>query len=173
MSAEVACLTERSVGSARDLVAVSLRVAQLLGGTGRHAVFSDDGNTFLDVREDWRPPAVSAADRADLMGQAVALERLLAPIERGVLLARVMALLAHYRQDAMPPEVERALAVDWVEDLGEFPRWAVEEACRAWRRDPKRYRFRPLPGDLRQLCQQAVARPLEWRRRVNRPGHPL
>ena len=70
----------------------------------------------------------------------------MSPIEPGILLARIMALLAHYRQEPMPPEVERALAADWVDDLGQFPRWALDHACRAWRRDPKRYRFRPLPG---------------------------
>jgi len=149
-----------------QLIAVSERMAQLLAGNGRHALFSEDGSHFIGTREHWTVPPVTLDDRHDLECQLHSLEQLLYPVERGLLLARVMTLLAHYRQEAMPPEVERAVAADWLEDLGEFPRWAVEHACRSWRRDPKRYRFRPLPGDLRQLCLGVVAPAQEWRRRT-------
>ena len=168
MSAEIALCPrpESDATPGAALVPVSARVGQLLAGFGVHAVFSEDGHHFVGTREDWAPQAVTPAERGELVRQAALLDDALRPVERGVLLARVLGLLAHYRQDALPPEVERALAADWAEDLSEFPRWAIDDACRSWRRDPKRYRFRPLPGDLRQLCRAAVAEAEETRRRV-------
>jgi hypothetical protein len=66
---------------------------------------------------------------------------------------------AHYRDpNPLPPAVEQAVAEDWADDLGEYPAWAVEEACRRWRRDPKKYRYKPLPGDIRRLCEEVVAK---------------
>jgi len=55
----------------------------------------------------------------------------------------------------MSPSLQTAVACDWAEDLGEFPRWAVEAACRAWRRGDHR---RPTPHDIRALCQAEVRR---------------
>lgn len=159
--------TAVATGAADALVPAEPRLAGLLAAQGRHARFSEDGRHFLGTRDDWSPGAVTAADLPALYAHAARVHAVLVPAERGVLLARVHALLAHYRQEALPPEVERALAEDWADDLGSFPRWAIDAACRAWRRDPKRYRFRPLPGDLRALCEEAVAEAETQRARLD------
>jgi hypothetical protein len=96
------------------------------------------------------------------------LDEALRPADRGPLLARVLTLLSHYRdQNPLPPEVERAVAGDWADDLGEFPSWAIEEACRRWRRDKKKYRFKPLPGDIRHLAEEETRQAQTLRLRVS------
>ena len=136
---------------------VSPRVAQLVAPTRTTAILTMPGGDdiiFGGVREEWRAPrSVDPADVPDLRRQMALLDEALRPADRGPLLARVLTLLSHYRdQNPLPPEVERAVAGDWADDLGEFPSWAIEEACRRWRRDKKKYRFKPLPGDIRHLA---------------------
>ena len=103
-------------------------------------------------------PAIAAADLPDLRRQLRLVESAMTPVEPGRLLARVLALLAQYRDSGLPAEVEQAIAEDFLDDLGQFPAWAVDEACRQWRRHPVKFRFKPLPGDLRLLCTEIVGR---------------
>ena len=63
--------------------------------------------------------------------------------------ALIGRLLAHYWTTNEPQEVRRAIAEDWLEDLGEFPAEVVEAACREWRQTQSR---RPTPADIRTLC---------------------
>jgi hypothetical protein len=86
------------------------------------------------------------------------IEAAMTPMESGRLLARILSLLAQYRSSELPSAVEAAIAEDWLDDLAEFPEWAVIEACRQWRRHPTKFRFRPLPGDIRNLCVEIVGR---------------
>jgi len=79
-----------------------------------------------------------------------------APQEEGRVLARIMTLLEHYAGRDRGARVEEALAEDWLEDTVEYPAWAVEEACRRWRRDPARP-YRPTPGQFRAICEDLVA----------------
>ena len=75
------------------------------------------------------------------------------------MLARIHALLAHYRdRDPLPPAVEAAIAEDWLDDVGEWPGWVVTAACKAWRQHPTKYRYKPLPGDIRALCVEITGK---------------
>lgn len=133
-------------------VAATASVARLLAPARSVPVCGSHG--YERCRDIWEPPAsVPAADLPELRRLHREATAALAPAPAPSLLARLFSLLAHYRADPLPAEVEAALAEDWLEDLGEFPQWVVDGACRAWRRDPVRYRYRPLPGDLRRLCQ--------------------
>jgi len=78
----------------------------------------------------------------------------LAPAEPDRLLGRVLALLSHYPAKGLTPDVEQLVAMDWVEDLGEFPVWAIDAAARAWRRTKK---WRPSIAEMRALCEEACA----------------
>jgi hypothetical protein len=151
---------------------VSPRVAQLVAPTRTTAILTTPGGDdiiFGGVREEWRAPrSVDPADVPDLRRQMALLDEALRPADRGPLLARVLTLLSHYRdQNPLPPEVERAVAGDWADDLGEFPSWAIEEACRRWRRDKKKYRFKPLPGDIRHLAEEETRQAQTLRLRVS------
>jgi len=143
-------------------------LAALLAPQAVHSVFGDHG--WEGTREIWQPPGTVPADLVpDIQRHLAAVDAVLCPAERGALLTRILTLLAHYRdRDPLPPDVERAIAQDWAEDLGLFPLWAVEEACRNWRRDKRRYRFKPLPGDIRNLCEQAVEHPARLRHRLGK-----
>ena len=79
-----------------------------------------------------------------------------APVDPGWLLARLLALFAHCppRSTPLDPAVERMVASDWAEDLGEYPQWAVDQAVRVWRRTKK---WRPTIMEMRALCDEAVA----------------
>lgn len=114
--------------------------------------FGDDG--FEGLTEIWSPPATVTARQAAMAQQALDdLEgSVLAPAEPDRLLGRVLALLSHYPAKGLTPEVEQLVALDWVEDLGEFPGWAIEQAARAWRRTKK---WRPSIAEMRALCEEA------------------
>lgn len=104
--------------------------------------------------ERWQAPALrNEAEAAALEIRLTELDRLLAPAQRPELLARILALLSHYRLDSHPAHVEMRMADDWAEDLGDYPMWAVEEAARRWRRTRK---FKPQICEMIELCAQAV-----------------
>ncbi|MEI6558940.1 MAG: hypothetical protein WCO00_11085 [Rhodospirillaceae bacterium] len=160
--------SRRAQPTAADASAASVitdpEIAALLAPTRVVPLYSDHG--FEGCREVWEPRAVPIDVVPTLRAHQDALEAVLIPADRGCLLARIHALLSHYRAEALPAVVEEAIAADWADDLGDYPAWVVEEACRAWRRDARRYRFRPLPGDIRRLCDEIAAVPLEMRRRL-------
>lgn len=114
--------------------------------------FGDDG--FEGLTEIWTPPAAVTARHAAMAQRALDdLEgSVLAPAEPDRLLGRVLALLSHYPAKGLTPEVEQLVALDWVEDLGEFPGWAIDQAARTWRRTKK---WRPSIAEMRALCEEA------------------
>ena len=119
------------------------------GVAERRFLFPDAGPARRMER--WSPPALrSQTEAAAVEKRLLALDNVLQPAHRGALLARVLALLSHYRMDPHPPEVERCLADDWAEDLGGYPLWAVEDAARTWRRTR---RFKPQPAEMIALCE--------------------
>ncbi|AWB08863.1 hypothetical protein A6A40_28070 (plasmid) [Azospirillum humicireducens] len=124
------------------------------GQIGRHSRFTDDG--FADVVEDWTPPAGVTPRHAALARRALAEfdTGILAPAPANHLLGRVLALLSHFPAKATTPEVEQLLAMDWADDLGEFPAWAIDQAARVWRRTRK---WRPSIAEIRALCEEACA----------------
>jgi hypothetical protein len=103
--------------------------------------------------EVWEVPSVSGSLRLEVSRYLQELETWLRPADRGELLARILALLSHYRLDPQPPAVEARIADDWAEDLGAFPMWAVDEAARGWRRTKK---FKPQISEMVDLCEVAV-----------------
>ncbi len=121
------------------------------GVVERRFLFPDAGPARRVER--WSPPAIqSQAEAAAVERRLLALDHALQPAHRGPLLARVLALLSHYRMDPHPPEVEQRLADDWAEDLGAYPLWAVEAAARTWRRTR---RFKPQPAEMVALCEES------------------
>ncbi|WP_376967069.1 hypothetical protein ABNQ39_34595 [Azospirillum sp. A26] len=117
--------------------------------------FGDNG--FDGLSEIWSPPATVTARQAAMAQWALAdLEgSVLAPTEPDRLLGRILALLSHYPAKGLTPEVEQLVAMDWVEDLGEFPGWAIDQAARSWRRTRK---WRPSIAEMRALCEEACAK---------------
>ena len=141
----------------QDLLrALPAPVRQALDGgtTVRRSRFADDG--FDGVREEWTPPAGVSAAQAAAAARALEVLRRgpLAPASPDRLLARVLALLSHYPAKGLSPEVEQMVALDWAEDLGEFPAWAVDRAARIWRRTRK---WRPSIAEMRELCRESCA----------------
>ena len=99
------------------------------------------------------------------------LERtVLASAEPTRVLGRVLALLSHFPAKGLTPDVEQMVALDWAEDLGEFPGWAIDHAARTWRRSRK---WRPSIAEMRALCEDACTqerRMAERLRAVARAG---
>ncbi|WP_042691189.1 hypothetical protein [Azospirillum sp. B506] len=124
------------------------------GRVGRHSRFTEDG--FADVVEDWTPPDGVTPRQAMQARRALAEidETILAPAPANHLLGRILALLSHFPAKATTPEVEQLLAMDWADDLGEFPAWAIDQAARRWRRTRK---WRPSIAEIRALCEEACA----------------
>ena len=136
---------------------VSERIAELLCPSRTVPRCSEHG--FEDLTEIWEPRSVTLADIPDLKRQLALVEQVMAPGDPGYILSRVHALLAQYRDhNPLPSQVEAAVAEDWLDDLREFPAHVVTEACRQWRRHPTKYRYKPLPGDIRTLCVELSGR---------------
>ncbi|MCW8088288.1 hypothetical protein [Sabulicella glaciei] len=128
----------------------------------RRMVFPEDGPSRRVER--WEAPLIEDAQTlAKLEEVAGELAAWLEPADRGWLLARVLALLSHFRSDRHAASVEQCIADDWAEDLGEFPAWAIEEAARHWRRTR---RFRPQINEMRGLCEEAIRDVREAERRI-------
>ena len=125
------------------------------GRVERRPRFSNDA--FDGVSETWLPPP-DLSPRQSAMAQRTLdeMERsILAPADPSHLLGRILALLSHYPAKSHTPEVEQLIAMDWAEDLGEFPAWAIDHAARIWRRTRK---WRPSIAEMRALCEEACAR---------------
>lgn len=122
--------------------------------------------------DDWRLPAVvSPADLEDCRRSLVAVEEYLAPAQPHQLSGRIVALLRHYFVPAVSGDadkaasLQRAVAHDWHEAIGEFPVWAVMEACRKWINREER---RPTPAAIRNECQKLCADQLRTRDRLRK-----
>jgi hypothetical protein len=158
MSVSQAQTTERPVvGTPSRAVVFALRK----GVIESRLVFPENG----PVREieRWETPSVPSADLPDIEARLQVLADALAPAPRAELLARILALLCHYKADPNPPEVEQYIADDWAEDLGIYPMWAVNAAARQWRRTKK---FKPQPSEMIALCEQEVDRLKRERNRL-------
>ena len=104
--------------------------------------------------ETWEPPQGVGPDETALVHRYLReLTSYLAPANRGEVLARILALLSHYRLEAHSPQVEAWIADDWAEDLEGYPMWAINHAARVWRRT---MRFKPQTGEIVTLCDTAV-----------------
>ena len=138
------------------LVPVTPRVAELL--KPQRTIPHSDEYGYQGEIEIWQPRPVTATDVPALQHQLALVTEATSPGEPDEVLARVLALLSQYPQTPLPSAVEGAIAANWLDDIGEYPSWIVAEACRRWRRHPTKYRFRPLPGDIRALCVEIAGR---------------
>lgn len=124
------------------------------GRTDRRPRFGENG--FDGMIEQWFPPSGVTAAQAALARQT--LEELsgtvLAPADSDHLLGRVLTLLSHFPAKGLSPEVERMMALDWADDLGEYPAWVIDAAARSWRRSRK---WRPSIAEMRTLCEEICA----------------
>ncbi|CAO3436811.1 hypothetical protein [Azospirillum doebereinerae] len=131
-----------------------LRAVLTAGRIERRSRFTEEG--FAGLAEEWTPPDDVTPRHATMARRALAEidGAVLAPAPANHLLGRVLALLSHFPAKATTPDVERLLAMDWADDLGEFPGWAIDHAARVWRRTRK---WRPSIAEIRGLCEDACA----------------
>lgn len=124
------------------------------GRTERRPRFGEDG--FDGMTELWTPPDGVTAAQAVQARQALEefSATVLAPVDGDHLLGRVLTLLSHFPAKGLSAEVERMMALDWAEDLGEYPAWTVDAAARIWRRTRK---WRPSIAEMRALCEEVCA----------------
>lgn len=66
----------------------------------------------------------------------------------------ISRLALHYWRPDLAERHAKLVVQDFIEDLSEFSTEAVEDACRAYRRDPGSKHF-PKPGELRSLAAEA------------------
>jgi len=141
----------------------SKSVADLLKAGIRSTRYLFPENGPVKTIEVWEPPVVP--DEATLGELARRLQNLrlaFEPAAPGELLSRVLVLLAHYRAAEHSKAVETGLAMDWADDLADYPMWAVEDAARTWRRTKK---FRPQICEMIELCDAACGKlRIEWDR---------
>ncbi|WP_207461551.1 hypothetical protein [Azospirillum sp. SYSU D00513] len=145
---------EARVRALTDALPKPLQDILKAGRTERRARFGEDG--FAGLMEEWLAPEGTQPQHAALARRV--LEELhrtsLAPAAPNHLLGRILALLSHFPAKGTTPEVEQMIAMDWADDLGEYPAWALDQAARTWRRTKK---WRPSIAEMRALCEEACA----------------
>ncbi len=101
----------------------------------------------------WEPPRLGP-QTVNMITEALRqYEVYLAPADRAQVSARIATLLAHYYVPDMPASLQTAVMSDWLDELAEFPAWAIQQACRAWLRREKR---KPSLADIISLCNDAM-----------------
>lgn len=106
-------------------------------------------------RPDWRPPTLTAEMRAEASAAIVEWREALAPGDPLLIMGRIHTLLAHWRdRDGLDEPTRDAVNDDWMSVLHRYPLWAVHAAATQWL--TMEQRWRPLPGNIRLLCDQAV-----------------
>jgi hypothetical protein len=118
------------------------------------SVFPEGSPPISIAHEDWQPPVADAA----LLGEAERaigqLEDYLAPIPRGRLVPRILALLAQYYVAEVDLLADEMVLQMWVDQLVRFPEWAVAEAIGDW---VGKSRERPKVADIVLLCRALTA----------------
>lgn len=87
-------------------------------------------------------------------GQIFVEERL-APADSEWTRGAISTLLTHYYVSNLPEHAHQAISSDWLEDLGEYPDWAISQARKEWRQNNKR---KPTPGHIVELCNKAISK---------------
>lgn len=122
--------------------------------TAKLVVFNPDAYTTVYGHQ--MAIEIIDADLPALIEHREELEQMIAPangnMETAEVLYGLMALYAHQTEKASR-ERKQQLADTYLEDLAEYPTWAIAEACKEWRRENE---WRPLICHLRQLCQKKI-----------------
>ncbi len=73
--------------------------------------------------------------------------------ERGVRIAqRIMALLGHYPEQIKDERILKIMTDDWLDELDEYPYYAVEMACKCWMKKPP-HTFRPKIHEIAPMVR--------------------
>lgn len=109
-----------------------------------------------------RPIALSRAPTYPTTEQVEDAKRVLAdvskalePAQRGSILARCSALLAHYWTPEMEERVQEAVARDWGIVLANEPIRALDAACHRYLAEEPRKR--PTPGAIKAICDDILS----------------
>lgn len=69
----------------------------------------------------------------------------------------------------MPDKVMAAIAEDWVQELSDYPEWALQKAFRWWiGRENEKRRQKPVPGDIsdRAYVEMSIVRAAKIKARL-------
>jgi hypothetical protein len=115
------------------------------------------GGIVLKERLDWNPPKIGPESIQAAHSACDALLDHLESIDEARIPLIIGRLKAHnwrYSRRVGSESVETILDIDWIEDLRDFPEWAINHACREWRRTQEEA---PIIAGIRRLCEEAVA----------------
>ena len=99
----------------------------------------------------------------------VTIDRLKIPATARWTTLKVIGLLAHYYIALQKAELTEMVTADWIDELREYPAWAIEEACRWWTSKENKARHRRLlPGDIGEVCEQRMWRVRHAERMIER-----
>lgn len=140
--------------------------------TGIETLFRDDGTMHRVERAQWTPPGVTDPANLEMARhwQTLVFNHLspVAPDRLGMMLAVFLAHRWRGRAEAdqeMVPQLREAVAGDWIDDLCDFPEWAVAAALRTWRRAEE---WHPTIAGIRRLAEAEVADDRRTLRLLNR-----
>ncbi|WP_147041290.1 hypothetical protein [Skermanella aerolata] len=122
------------------------------------------------VEKPWRPSPLPVSEIPAAQQALAAFDAYLRPQDwedNGRAMRAIAALLSYYRQPDRAPDLEASVAEQWGEDVEDYPLWAVQEACRIWRREPDNRRG-PHPGEFRAICEALVSKARQQRDRLRR-----
>lgn len=150
-------VTARQQGALTPSLPQALRRVLAFGIYDAMIPVEHGGGIVRREQRDWDPPRIDAGTHQAASAARDALLDHLCAIDEARLGAAIGKLRSHrwrYNAVAHSAAVELALSADWIEDLCEYPEWAIEEAFRTWRRTYDEY---PTIAGIRRLCEAAVA----------------
>ena len=101
-----------------------------------------------------REPSLTQSERRALEAVLPAYRAYLKPGTKNEISYSVTRLRAHYFVPYVPDPFGKALADDWAEDLGSYPLWVVDLACKRYRR--READRSPRPADIIALCDEII-----------------
>lgn len=114
----------------------------------------EDVAGMMDMLHSWRAsPQQPIATQEDCQAILRTCQALSTPANREWIAGRVATLLSHFYVSSMGASEMRAIAEDWIAALGEFPNWAIQEACAEYLATETR---KPTIAAIRQLTQAKI-----------------
>jgi hypothetical protein len=149
--------TERRGAALTPLLPPALRRVLAFAIEAQAVAVEAGGGVRIVERPDWTPPSLDDETRGSAESWRRRLDRHLVPADPERLGFAVGRLLAHRwrgRAEELSEGAQQAILTDWIDDLGEFPLWAVDEAMRTYRRTEE---WAPTIAAIRRLCEAEVS----------------
>lgn len=121
-----------------------------------------DNLNFIGLKNGYPEPLVlQSSELIEAQRLVTIYSRALSPASANIIAVCVQKLFLHYPVKDMKESENEMLMQDWLEDLSEYPNWAINDACVHYRKNNK---WRPTVSDIIKICDSLVFS-VKWEKR--------